>query len=68
MVLHLYGMSGYRPQDIPQFIPGRITIDRKGVPFQHCIADLQLKLKTMGSVNGKNEVRLIGYGRDNKRV
>jgi len=53
MVLHLYGMSGYRPQDIPQFIPGRITIDRKGVPFQHCIADLQLKLKTMGSVNGK---------------
>jgi len=54
--MHLYGINGYRPQDIPQFVPGRVTIDQQDAAFRHCIADIQLKLRTIGSITGKNEV------------
>jgi len=56
MVLNLYGMSGYRLQDIPQFTPERIAIDKEEAAFQHCITDLQLKLRTIGGITGCNEV------------
>ena len=56
VVLRLYGMSGYRPQEIPQFIPDHINIDHQSLSIQHCIADLQLKLRTIGSVTSRNEV------------